>query len=212
MSQNLVKTRPSTGKRWKFWCMVTGGILVVTIFPIFTFVSLALFPLPYSAITNWLSDLGNSVYSPGGAIWYNTGCILTGVALVPFFIGLNMFTLEEKWKKNVLVILQSFGLVQAFALVMIGVFSEDYPEQHITWSSIFFVVNMLVQIIASISLLHHPLFSKAIAAYGFATSAINVLFVVTLGESPAVEWMTVFTALGFVALAVTNTIVKFREK
>nr|MDO8114904.1 hypothetical protein [Candidatus Sigynarchaeota archaeon] len=212
MAQNLTGARPSNDKTWKYWCLVLGGILVIALYVVFTFTSLALFPSPYSAITNWLSDLGNSTYSPNGAIWYNLGCILTGVALVPFFIGVNIFTLEEKWKKVVLVILQSSGLVQAFALVMIGVFSENFPPYHMIWSSVFFAVNMLVQIIASISLLYHPLFSKGIVIYGFATSAINAFFVITLGDSPAVEWLTVFTALGFVGLIVVNSLIKFKKK
>ncbi len=111
-----------------------------------------------------------------------------------------------------LVILQSIGVAQAFALAMIGVFSEDYYTQHIIWSVIFFAENMLVQIIASIALCYHPLFSKWISVYGFAASAFNVIFVVSGGESPAVEWVTVFTALGFVTLAVMNTLIKFRKQ
>nr|MDO8084714.1 hypothetical protein [Candidatus Sigynarchaeum springense] len=121
------------------------------------------------------------------------------------------FSLEAKRIKGVVVILQSIEIAQAFALAMIGVFSEDYYAQYITWSVIFFVGNMLVQIIASIALPHHPLFSKALSVYGFGASAFNVIFVISGGKSPAIEWVTVFMALGFVALAVTSTIIKFRR-
>jgi len=108
-----------------------SGIAVIVIYCTFTFTSLALYPTSYSPVTNWLSDLGNSSFNPAGAVFYNTGCILTGIALFPFFAGLYKWYTHEKWRKISLIVTQIVGFLAAFSLIMIGVFSEDYVEQHV---------------------------------------------------------------------------------
>ena len=197
---------------WKYWCAVLGGTAVVVLYTVFTFVSLSLFPTPYTAAVNWLSDLGNYVYSPNGAIFYNLGCIFTGAALVIFFMGVSIWNLEERRIKAVFLVIQALGIADGVSLVFIGIFSENAPPYHMIWSSIFFFINMVIQVLASIALLVHPKFFKWIAVYGFVTSGINIFFVVTLGDSPAIEWTTVFTALAFAGLIVLNTVDKFKKE
>lgn len=196
---------------WKFWCAVLGGIVVIVIYPIFTFISLSLFSTAFSPVVNWLSDLGNSTLSPHGSIFYNLGCILTGSALVPFFAGMSIWNVEDPRKKAIFFVLEGFGLLEGISLIMIGVFSEDTPDMHNLWSDIFFFANMVVQLLASFALLAHPRYFKWISAYGFVTSGINVIFVITLGNSPVLEWLTVFTALAFAGLIVVNTLIKFKK-
>ena len=98
---------------------------------------------------------------------------------------------------------QVIGCCSAFALIMIGVFSEDIIVEHIFWSEVFFKLNLVVLILASVSLVFHQDFIKPIAIYGIAVAVINLLFVFILG-TPILEWFTVFTALGFVGLIVFN--------
>ena len=196
-------------KSWKFLLCIFGGILVIVFYCVCTFTSLALFPPPFSPAENWLSDLGNSTLNPSGFLWYNTGCILTGAALVPFFLGLCTWYSEKKWKSVLVLAGQIAGFFDAFSLIMIGVFSEDSGEPHLFWSEIFFKTNLLVLIIMGIALLLNSKFIKLIGVFGFAVVIFNVLFVILLSASPPLEWLTVFTALGFVGLLVVNTIVKF---
>ncbi|TFG26107.1 MAG: DUF998 domain-containing protein [Promethearchaeota archaeon] len=186
---------------------VISGILVIVFYCIFTFISLALFPPPYSPLDNWLSDLGNSTYSPNGAIFYNIGCILTGSALFPFYIGLYKWYTEKIWHKILVTLTQIVGVASGFALIMIGIFSEDFPQPHIFWSEVFFELNLLVLILAGISLLFHPDFIKIIAIYGFVVAVINLTFIF-LVETPLLEWFTVFTALGYAGLIIYNMYLK----
>ena len=44
-----------------------------------------------------------------------------------------------------------------------------------------------------------------------ASPSWKYFFVVILGDSPAIEWTTVFTALAFAGLIVVNTIASFRK-
>jgi hypothetical membrane protein len=188
----------------KFKALLIPGILVILFYCIFTFISIALFPPPFSPIDNYLSDLGNSTYSPNGAIFYNVGCILTGSALFPFFIGLFKWYRKEIWHKILIIATQIIGCYSGFALIMIGVFSEDFLAEHIYWSNVFFFLNLMVLILASIFLSLNPKFIKVIGLYGIIVAIINLLFVFVIG-TPILEWFTVFTALGFVALILYNT-------
>jgi hypothetical membrane protein len=157
----------------------------------------------YSPVTNWLSDLGNTSFNPIGAVFYNIGCVLTGIALFPFFAGFYKWYTYEKWRKISLIATQLVGFFAAFSLVMIGVFSEDFMEQHVFWSSVFFVLNLVVLILAGLSLFTHPNYIKSIAYYGFVVAGINLVFVL-VHNTPLFEWVTVFTALGYVGLLVYN--------
>lgn len=192
---------------FKWPISIISGILVIVLYCTFTFISLALFPPPYSPLDNWLSDLGNSSYSPNGAIFYNIGCISTGSALFPFYIGLYKWYTDKIWHKFLVILTQIVGLASGFALIMIGVFSEDFPQPHIFWSEVFFELNLLVLILAGLSLLFHPDFIKTIAIYGFVVAAINLTFIFLIG-TPLLEWFTVFTALGYAGLIIYNMYLK----
>jgi len=187
--------------KWPISCM--SGIAVIVLYCTFTFTSLALYPKPYSPVANWLSDLGNSIFNPAGAVVYNMGCVLTGIALFPFFAGLYKWYTQEKWRKVSLIATQIVGFFAAFSLVMIGVFSEDVMEQHAFWSSVFFVLNLVVLILLGLSLFTHPSYIKPNAYYGFVVAGINLVFVLVY-NTPLFEWFTVFTALGYVGLLVYN--------
>ena len=181
-----------------------SGVAVIVLYCVFTFSSWALFPTAYSPVTSWLSDLGNSTYNPKGAIIYDLGCIFTGIALFPFFIGIYKWYTTEKWRKTALLTTQAIGCAAAFALIMIGVFSEDAGSLHSLWSDIFFLLNLIVLVLMGASLFTHPRYIKAIAGYGFVVAVISLTFLF-VSNTPLLEWFTVFTALGYVGLLSYNT-------
>lgn len=180
-----------------------AGVVVIILYCTFTFTSLALYPSAYSPTANWLSDLGSSSKNPNGAIYYNWGCILTGLALFPFFIGLYKWYTKENWRNASLVATQVIGCLAAFSLIMIGVFSEDSGWAHSLWSSVFFILNLLVLVMLGASLFTHTSYIRPIAYYGFIVAIINLLFVI-LNHTPILEWFTVFSALGYVGLLSYN--------
>jgi hypothetical membrane protein len=181
-----------------------AGIAVIALYCIFTFSSWALYPTTYNPLDNWLSDLGNSTGNPRGAILYNIGCILTGIALFPLFLGLYKWYTDERWRDISIQISQAVGCSAAFALIMIGVFSEDSGSLHTLWSDIFFLLNLIVLIVMGASLFTRPKY-MIVGLYGLAVAAINLAFVVA-SNTPILEWFTVFTALGFVGLLSYSTV------
>lgn len=199
-------------KRLTSWPLATlSGILVIVLYCAFTFTSWIFYPDPFGPSTHYLSRLGNFNYSPFGAYLYNWGCILTGVALIPFFIGLkDWYNQGKSAARYVLIVGQLVGLMAAVALVMIGVFSEDLGEPHMTASSVFFELNFVTLILISFPLLLHPNFLKVIGLYGLAINFLSLIFAIYVG-GPLVEWFTVFGALVFVGLVSYNTL-QFQER
>jgi len=188
------------------WPLTTlSGVLVILLYCVFTLISWAFYPEPFSPWANYLSRLGNFDHSPFGAYFYNLGCVITGAALVPFFLGLNKWYSEGRLSKLLLISGQFVGVLSAIALILIGVFSEDQGSPHMTASSTFFVLNFIVLILINVALIWHPKFLKAIAVYGFSVNALSLGFELVVG-GPLVEWFTVFGSLGFVALLSFNTL------
>lgn len=187
--------------RWPMSCV--AGLMVIVLYSFFTFTSAALYPPPFSPVTNWLSDLGSWSGNPSGAILYNVGCVVTGLALFPFYIGLYKWYDGKKWRRILLTAGQILGLCSAFSLMMIGVFSADSGKPHLFWSAAFFTINFVVVLVVVSSLVTHPKFMKPIGVYAYLVTVASLVFDFTVG-GPLVEWFTVFTALGFAGLLVIN--------
>lgn len=183
----------------KYPLITISGTLVVLLYCVFTMVSWAFYPAPYGPSTHYLSRLGNFTYSPFGAYFYNWGCILTGIALVPFFIGLKDWYTESSIQRIIMIIGQTLGVASGFALAAIGVFSEDQGAPHMTASSTFFTIIFFVLILINMALLLNPMFNKLVGVYGLGITLSSLAFALTVG-GPLTEWYTVFGSLVFVGL------------
>ncbi|MEJ2252702.1 MAG: hypothetical protein P8Y97_23970, partial [Candidatus Lokiarchaeota archaeon] len=124
-------------------------------------------------------------------------------ALFPFFIGFYKLYREEIWHKILVIIGQGIGCFAAFALIMIGIFSEDFMNLHVLWSNIFFLVILFVLIVISFALLLHKAFKKPIAFYGIIIAILDLIFLYFF-NTPILEWFDVFTALSWVGLIIYN--------
>ena len=188
-----------------------SGILLILLYCTFTFVSWLFYPYPYSPWSNYLSRLGNFDYSPIGAYFYNLGCILTGIALIPFFIGMWEWSPTNALGKGVLLLGQVMGMCSVLALILIGVFSEDQGSPHMIASSAFFLLNFFVLVLISIALLLHHRFIKLIGLFGLVLTFLSLPLEVFLG-GPFVEWYTVFGSLIFVGLVSYNTMLLGKDE
>ncbi|MFW9959533.1 MAG: DUF998 domain-containing protein [Candidatus Thorarchaeota archaeon] len=181
-----------------------SGLLIIVLYCAFTFTAWALYPYTFAPWTHYLSRLGNFDYAPLGAYFYNLGCILTGIALVPFFIGLRSWYTDNRAVNGILVVGQIIGVCAAIALILIGVFSEDQGSPHMTASSTFFILNFIVLILISIALIFHNRFIKVIGLYGIIMTLLSLPLEVYIG-GPIIEWYTVFGSLFYVGLLSYNT-------
>ena len=181
-----------------------SGVLVILLYCIFTMISWAFYPAPYGPSTHYLSRLGNFDYSPFGAYFYNWGCILTGIALIPFFGSLKDWWTKSTIQRVIMIVGQTLGLASGVALAAIGVFSEDQGEPHMVASSTFFIILFFVLIIIIIALFLHPSFNKLVGLYGLVITLSSLAFALTVG-GPLTEWYSVFGSLAFVGLLSDNS-------
>ena len=56
-----------------------SAILCAVTYVNFTLLAYAFYPFPLSPFKNWLSDLGDSIVNPEGAIFYNVGVFLSAI-------------------------------------------------------------------------------------------------------------------------------------
>ncbi len=187
--------------------LVASGAFVISTYCLLTLLSWALYPAPYGPLTHYLSRLGNYDYNPSGAIFYNFGCILTGIALVLFFISLLTWHVESGLQRVILSHAQILGIASAIALIMIGVFSEDQGSPHMIASMTFFMLNFFVLFLAGIGLLLHNTFPRVVGLYTIIFDLSTIVFAFTISGS-LTEWFTVFGSLLFVLMLV---IVTFRQ-
>ncbi len=184
-----------------------GGTLAILIFCAFTLASAARYPGPFSPMDNWLSDLGTASKNPIGYAYFNMGCILTAVSLLLLMAGMGAWLTEDKRNKGLLALGRACGALSAVSLVLVGAFDEDTPY-HTTVSVAFFVLMTMCLLLANVALWKHPAYGRWIGYCGVAAIAIGVAFGLTFfafDGSPAWEWLSVFSCLGWAGLFAYNT-------
>ncbi len=176
-----------------------AGIVVIIIFWGFTIISIALFPGVFNPFKYWMSDLGNSTLNPKGAIFFNIGCIVTGIVLFPFFIGLYEWYIGSRNNKILTFLTQIAGFLSAFSMIMLGVYSVDYLEIHIFWAIALFTLTIFTFILPSIALYKYK-FTRNIAKFGIIATIINILLWIFI--YPIIEWITIFLSFAFIGIII----------
>ncbi len=183
----------------KYPISVVSGVAAILIFWSFTLISLAYFPGGYNPFVNWMSDLGSSKLNPRGAIFFNVGCIISGIILFPFFIGLYEWYIGGRKNKRLTIMTQLSGFYCAFAMIMIGIFPKDFLIIHIIWAVSLFTVSVLTFIFPSVALYKYK-FTRNVAKFGFFAAAINVVLWIFI--VPIIEWATILLSFLFIGVIV----------
>jgi hypothetical membrane protein len=112
------------------------GLLAVGIYLLMAIAAWAFYPAAFGPRGNWLSDLGNNVLNPDGALFYRLGGILGGLGLAGFFLTLDGRTWGQRRTVRVFsVLVRTFGTIASASFIMTGVFAEDMMPMH-SWFSI----------------------------------------------------------------------------
>ncbi len=172
------------------------GFCTVAVYITFAAIAYALYPSSFSPVDNWLSDLGRYTVNTSGAIFYNAGCIITASLIVAFAICLRLPGLAKKWQ-NVFVVISKISLVFAgFSLVFAAIFSIDQADIHSAWSAgiVFGLVYFLTFL--GISLIPIRGFPRIAGIFGIAIGSLNMVYGLVT-NTPLMEWIAIFTSLGF---------------
>jgi hypothetical membrane protein len=162
------------------------------------------YPWAFSPATNWLSDLGNTLLSPRGAVFFRVDMIVSGVALAAFFLGLGSWHKGQRLLfKGLLGFGQFSGLVAAAALAMSGVHSENHPTAHAFWVTVFFIsLAIAVWFISWAPVWHRPL-PQWLPYIGLV--AFTADLAALLARRHWLEWLAVALVLCFIGAVALGT-------
>ncbi len=163
------------------------------------------YPGAFSPLDNWLSDLGNPLANPSGAVFYNAGCIITGLELVGFYLGLGQWPAGGKKARVLLSIGQAAGIVSSFCLVLAAVFPLGaHTSLHAFWSKMLSVFMGFFLTFSATALMRHPRFMKWIAYYAYLTALVNFIYGVFLHDVFVAEWIAIGMFIIYVLLVAFN--------
>jgi hypothetical membrane protein len=117
-----------------------SGLTAVSVGVALALAAYAYYPRAFSPAANWISDLGNTLLSPRGSIWFRADMVAVGVVLGAFFVGLSAWHHGQRPIFRAFLVLGQFsGLVAALALIMTGTYSENDHAAHALWVTVLFI-------------------------------------------------------------------------
>lgn len=195
------------------------GLIAFAFFSVFTLTSLALYPTTYTPLYDWLSNLGNIFLNPNGAIFFNLGCIISGLILIPFIINFHRWNPTRRYQKILVYSVIVLGIYACISLIGVGLFPETNIKMHIIAASGVFGTLFLMIILLSIALKEHPQFMRKVLYWGVIAILTDLIFVILLRlpqyhdaladfnptiPLPGLEWASVYTSLIWIALLSFN--------
>lgn len=195
---NRVKSLPIP-RKWPI--SVVSGIFVIIVFWTLVLTSIAFYPGIFNPFANWMSDLGSYSKNPNGYIYFNIGCIISGIAMFPFFIGLYEWYIGGRRNKILTMLTQVAGFYTALAMIMVGLYPNEYLEIHTFWSMSLFTITVLTFFFPSIALYKYK-FTRNIARFGFIATIINLILWFCI--IPIMEWITIVFSFCFIGIIITS--------
>jgi hypothetical protein len=153
-----------------------AAIGAVLIYLVFSSIALLHFPTAYSPFSNWLSDLGNPIKNPSGAIFYELAGVLTSIALFPFFVLLYRWNTGERKIRILLSIAQVSGILFAVSFIMTALFPLGVNDSiHSLFSIMLFVFIGFFELFSASAIRRIPNRVKWVPYLGFSIAAVNFM-------------------------------------
>ena len=186
-----------------------GSFLAILIFFSSIIASSILYNGSYSPFHNLISDLGSSSKNQIGYIYFNIGCILTGITIIISAFGLVRWKTINRKQNNLILLSQCCEVLMALALIMVGIVSEDHGAIHRFWATVFFILLLIFIIVTNIALKNHINYMREIRYYTLISVIIYLIFMFTFSigvRLPILEWLAVFSGLIWLGLLGYNTL------
>ncbi len=181
------------------------SLFAIVCYLAFALLAFARYPLPYSPLKNWLSDLGNPNLNPSGALFYNIGIVATAVVLLPFFLGLSRWKLgNNRIQHLMLFITQGFGILGALVMVLSGFYPINNLALHGFFSMWLYILLGTAFAFSVAALRYHPSCPRWLLILGASTAAVDILYGV-LHTVTVLEWLTVALLLCYLGLLGAQT-------
>ncbi len=176
-----------------------SSLLVLLSYSAFTLMAFSHYPLAYSPARNWLSDLGNKVVNPIGAIYYNAGIVITSAWLMLFFLGFSVVKSEENRIQNLMVLLtQLFGVSGCVSMALSAFFTIDNPEPHSALSAVLYISLGTGFAFSVAALRYNPKWPRMLLVLGVLSASFDLVASVFFSSVPVFEWITILLFLTYV--------------
>jgi len=170
----------------------------VIFYATFTVIAFTRFPLPYSPVNNWLSDLGNPAVNLAGSGFYNTGIVLTGFVLTLFFLRLAKLRMADNRLQRIMTTLtMGFGCVGSLAMIMTAVYPINQPAQHSFWSMILYISLGTAFAFSVAALRYYTRYPRWLLAFGIIVTGVNMVAQIFFTDIHISEWIVVPLLLGY---------------
>lgn len=181
------------------------SLLAIVCYLAFALLAFARYPLPYSPLSNWLSDLGNPNLNPQGALFYDIGIVATAVVLLPFFLGLSRWKMRNnRGQRLMLLLTQGFGILGAFAMAMSGLFPMNSLALHSFFSACLYILLGTAFAFSVAALRYYPAWPRWLLIVGALTALVDLLYGV-FHTIYVFEWITVALLLVYLGLLGAGT-------
>ena len=181
-----------------------AGLAAIIMSVALALVAYAYYPWAFSPAANWISDLGNTILSPRGSIFFRLDMIALGAMLAAFFVGLRTWAHGQGiFVKLLIGVGQLAGLVGAGAVVMTGIFSENDYAAHALWATVLFIALATAVWFIGWAHVRHPGLSQRLSYLAFTVCAVDVVSVVE--RRHWLEWVAVGLLLCFVGAVSLGT-------
>jgi hypothetical membrane protein len=181
-----------------------SGLTAIAVCVALALVAYAYYPGAFSPAANWISDLGNTLLSPRGSMFFRADMVSVGVVLGAFFVGLAAWHHGQRPIFRAFLALGQFsGLVAAAALVMTGIYSENDRATHALWVTILFIAMASAVWFIGWAPVWHPRLPQKIPYIAWAACAADLVAVVA--QRHWLEWLAVGLSLSFVAAVALGT-------
>jgi hypothetical membrane protein len=188
-----------------------ASVLVVLCYLTFTTLAILNYPLPYSPVSNWLSDLGNTQSSPSGSQFYNLGIIVTALFVLAFYLTISQWRLGKNKVQNIMVLLtQLFGVAASFAMVLTALNPINMPAAHSLWSAALRVSFGTSFAFSVAALRYRPQTPRWLLAMGVVVAATNLVVSMFFNGVHILEWIVLpsflvyMLALGWVTRLISE--------
>lgn len=177
-----------------------AGNLAVLFYLAFAGLAFIQYPMPYSPMNNWLSDLGNVRLNPGGAAFYNIGIVSTALLLIFFFLGLSKWKIENNRVQVIMLLLtQAFGILGSICMVMSALYPINFFETHSFWSTSLWILLSTAFAFSVAMLRYHQNIPGWLLILGIST-ALMVILTSFLTTVAMLEWISLILFLSYVSL------------
>ena len=181
------------------------GMFAIVCYLAFALLAFSRYPLPYSPMSNWLSDLGNANLNPSGALFYNVGIVVIAVLLLPFFLGLSRWKMENNRIQNLMLFLtQGLGILAALAMILSGLYPINFLALHSFFSTCLDILLGTAFAFSVAALKYHPTCPRWLLIVGALTTLVALLYGI-FHTVFVLEWVTIALFLCYIGLLGAET-------